>query len=59
MSNEPDELSVLDYFAAAALTGLLARLDYGFNPAAIYDYAEAMMVERAKRKPQQLPEATK
>jgi hypothetical protein len=50
--NEPDELSVLDYFAAAALTGLLANDSDQLaqtDAKDAYTVAEAMMLERAKR----------
>ena len=66
MTNEPDELSVLDYFAAAALTGVVIamttvalaedddKLADNLTPLAArsaYEIAEAMMAERAKRQP--------
>lgn len=50
---EPDELSVLDYFAAAALTGLLSTDDDETHPnqtvQRAYAAAKFMMAERAKR----------
>ena len=52
MSDQPDELSVLDYFAAAALTGLLAddsNQTEQTDAKNAYTVAEAMMAERAKR----------
>lgn len=71
MTEQPDELSVLDYFAAAALTGLagpVVQFDGDEEAADIagpvaaslaYDFAEAMMAERAKRQQPQPTEATK
>jgi hypothetical protein len=54
MSDEPDELSVLDYFAAAAMAGVCPTnpwTDHTYQQAAAncYRMAEAMMAERAKR----------
>lgn len=54
--NEHDQ-DLLDRFAAAALTGYLAtyafegaRMPYAQNAAReVYDYAQSMMIERARR----------
>jgi hypothetical protein len=47
-------LSIRDYFAAAALQGMLADLDMNGEPDPVaviaYNYADAMMAEREKRK---------
>jgi hypothetical protein len=45
-----DGMTLRDYFAAAALTGLLSR-PKGFLEAPFwaYDYADAMLAERAKK----------
>lgn len=61
--NEPDELSVLDYFAAAALTGILSANedDDDDEPSPIhiaqraYAAAKWMMSERAKRDENGIP----
>ena len=42
-------LSVRDYFAAAALTGLLGNVHGSNVPAEACDYAQAMVDEREKR----------
>lgn len=49
-------MSLLDYFAGQALAGMLARPnsdDLSFNVASsdAYDYAHAMLAERAKSEP--------
>lgn len=52
--DDADEIDPLDYFAAAAMNGLLARRQEEFHcdKAAqfAYDQAEAMMAERSKRR---------
>ena len=48
VDDEEDMMTLRDYFAAAALTGILARVSYGApdNARFAYEYADAMLKER-------------